>query len=153
MTPVATLIVSPAGELENVPPVAPVVIRVVVPVAQKVPPLTVAVGGQIVQVTVLEVVALLPHASIAVKVRVCDDEHEVVDTAPSLNVTVGVPHASEAVAVPSAAVISEAEGLHPRVVELPDVVIVGGAWSCVHVTVLTAVAELPHPSTAVNVLV
>ena len=56
-------------------------------------------------------------------------------------------------AVPSAAVISEAEGLQPSVVGLPDVVIVGGTWSCVHVTVLTAVAELPQASLAVKVLV
>ena len=34
----------PAGAALNVPPVAPVVVNVVVPVAQKVPPLTVAVG-------------------------------------------------------------------------------------------------------------
>ena len=44
ITPVAALIERPAGNAENVPPVAPVVVRVVVPVAQKVPPLTVAVG-------------------------------------------------------------------------------------------------------------
>ena len=91
--------VGPAGEEENVPPVAPVVVSVVVPVAQKVPPLTVAVGGQIVQVTVLVVVAVLPHSSIAVNVLVCEDEHEVVDTAPSLNVIVGVPQPSDAVNV------------------------------------------------------
>ena len=35
---------NPAGDAENVPPVAPVVVNVVVPVAQNVPPLTVAVG-------------------------------------------------------------------------------------------------------------
>ena len=46
ITPVAALIVSPAGAAENVPPVAPVVVRVVVPVAQKVPPLTVAVSDE-----------------------------------------------------------------------------------------------------------
>ena len=44
ITPVVVLIVSPAGDALNVPPVAPVVVRVVVPVAQNVPPLTVAVG-------------------------------------------------------------------------------------------------------------
>ena len=44
ITPVVVLIVSPAGDALNVPPVAPVVVSVVVPVAQKVPPLTVAVG-------------------------------------------------------------------------------------------------------------
>ena len=37
-------IFNPAGDALNVPPVAPVVVNVVVPVAQKVPPLTVAVG-------------------------------------------------------------------------------------------------------------
>jgi len=36
-------------------------------------------------------------------------------TAPSLDDIVGVPQASEAVAVPNAAVISEAEGLQPSV--------------------------------------
>ena len=46
ITPVVALITSPAGEEENVPPVAPVVVNVVVPVAQKVPPLTVAVGDE-----------------------------------------------------------------------------------------------------------
>src|SRR6476619_3453872 len=44
ITPVAGSITSPAGVAENVPPVAPVVVNVVVPVAQKVPPVTVAVG-------------------------------------------------------------------------------------------------------------
>ena len=43
ITPVVVFIFRPAGAL-NVPPVAPVVVNVVVPVAQKVPPLTVAVG-------------------------------------------------------------------------------------------------------------
>ena len=44
ITPVVVLITSPAGAAVNVPPVAPVVVSVVVPVAQNVPPLTVAVG-------------------------------------------------------------------------------------------------------------
>ena len=44
MTPVVVLITRPAGVALNDPPVAPVVVRVVVPVAQKVPPLTVAFG-------------------------------------------------------------------------------------------------------------
>src|SRR4026208_2499991 len=44
MTPDVVLMLSPAGEAENVPPVAPVVVNVAVPVAQNVPPLTVAVG-------------------------------------------------------------------------------------------------------------
>jgi hypothetical protein len=43
ITPVTGSMLRPAGAL-NVPPAAPVVDNVVVPVAQKVPPLTVAVG-------------------------------------------------------------------------------------------------------------
>src|SRR5258705_362964 len=57
ITPVVVLIVSPAGEEENVPPVAPVVVSVVVAVAQKVPPLTVAVGDAL-TVTVLVAIPL-----------------------------------------------------------------------------------------------
>ena len=57
ITPVAPLIVSPAGAAEKVPPVAPVVVSVVVPVAQNVPPLTVAVGDEL-TVTVLVAVPL-----------------------------------------------------------------------------------------------
>src|SRR6476659_9671587 len=44
ITPVVASITSPAGVAENVSPVAPVVVSVVVPVVQNVPPLTVAVG-------------------------------------------------------------------------------------------------------------
>ena len=57
ITPVVAFIESPAGAAENVPPVAPVVVRVVVPVAQKVPPLTVAVGEEL-TVTLLVAVPL-----------------------------------------------------------------------------------------------
>ena len=70
----------------------------------------------------------------------------------SLVVIVTGPHASVAVAEPRAALISEAEGLQPRVVAVPDAVIVGGVTSAVHDTVLEVVALLPHASTAVNVL-
>ena len=44
ITPVEAFIFNPAGAELKVPPVAPVGVNVVVPVAQKVPPLTVAVG-------------------------------------------------------------------------------------------------------------
>ena len=44
ITPAVVLMFNPTGDALNVPPVAPVVTRVVVPVAQNVPPLTVAVG-------------------------------------------------------------------------------------------------------------
>ena len=58
-------------------------------------------------------VAVLPQASLAVNVLVCDAEHDVVDIDPSLEVIDVVLQPSVAVAVPSAAEISEAEGLQP----------------------------------------
>jgi len=117
-------------------------------------PVAVIVGGirSLVHVTVLEVVAVLPHSSVAVHVLVCD-RVQVPVTGPSLWVTVGEPHASVAVADPSAALMAEAAGLHARVNVVPVAVIVGGERSFVHVTVLDVVIELPHPSVAVNVLV
>ena len=60
ITPVVALITSPAGA-ENVPPVAPVVVNVVVPVAQNVPPLTVAVGDEL---TVTLLVAVPLHGAV-----------------------------------------------------------------------------------------
>jgi len=73
--------------------------------------------------------------------------------APSLDVTIGVLHAAVAVAEPSAAVISEAEGLHPRVTEAGVIIIVGGLGALNQVTVLVTVAVLPQASTAVKVLI
>jgi hypothetical protein len=61
ITPVAILIESPAGAALNVPPVAPVVVNVVVPVAQKVPPLRVAVGDEF---TVTLLVAVPLHGAV-----------------------------------------------------------------------------------------
>ena len=46
--PDVALMISPAGVALKVPPEAPVVVRVVVPVAQKVPLLTVAVGVELI---------------------------------------------------------------------------------------------------------
>ena len=118
-------------------------------------PVIVMVGGlgAFVHVTVLEVVALLPQPSTAVNVLVCEAEQEVVDIVPSTKLRVGVPQASVAVAVPRAAAISDAVGLHPRVKVVPVAVMVGATWSAVHVTVLEVVAVLPQASIAVNVLV
>src|SRR5678816_2588921 len=87
------------------------------------------------------------------KVLTCEKAQPLEVTAPSVNVTIGVLHAAVAVADPSAAVISEAEGLQPRVTKAGVIIIVGGLGALVQVTVLTAVALLPQPSTAVNVLV
>ena len=68
-----------------------------------------------VQLTVREVVAVLPHTSVTINVLVCDPTHPIVEAAPSLEVIVVVAQASVAVAVPNAAVIEEEVGLHPRV--------------------------------------
>jgi hypothetical protein len=71
-------------------------------------------GGirSLVQVTVLEVVAELPQASIAVNILVCERSQPLLVTAPSREVTVGVPHPSVAEAEPSEVLISV--GLQPR---------------------------------------
>jgi hypothetical protein len=106
-----------------------------------------------VHVTVLAAVAELPQPSEAVNVLVCVNVQLLVVTAPSVNVTIGVPHAADAVAVPRAALISEAVGLQPRVGVAPVIIIAGGLGALDHVTVLDTVALLPQASTAVNVLV
>ena len=86
-------------------------------------------------------------------VLTCENAQPLEVTAPSVNVTIGVLQAAVAVADPSAAVISEAEGLQPKVFVVPDAVMAGGVLSLVQLTVLEVVAELPQPSTAVNILV
>ncbi len=120
-------------------------------------PLAVIAGGvlSLIHVTVLEVVAVLPQASLAVNVLVCDTPHAFVEVVvgASAGVTVTAPQASVPVADPKAALISEAEGLQPRVVVVPTAVIDGGVLSAVHTTVLDVVAVLPQASLAVNVLV
>jgi hypothetical protein len=117
-------------------------------------PVAVITGGirSLVHDTVLTAVAVLPQPSTAVNILVLDDEQLDVDTAPSVNVIVVVLQPSLAVADPSAASISEAEGLQPRVVAVPVAVMTGGIRSLVQLTVLIAVAELPQPSEAVKVL-
>ena len=104
-------------------------------------------------VIVLDAVAVLPQASIALNVLVCDREQLLLVTLPSLEVIVVLPQASVAVAVPRAALISAADGLQPSVVVVPLVVIVGAILSAVQVIVLDTVAVLPQISLAVNVLV
>src|SRR6186997_2561485 len=97
---------------------------------------------------VLEVVAVLPQASLAVNVLVCDALHEVVDIVASIAEIVVVLQPSVAVAEPRAASISEAEGLQPREVVVPFALTVGGVLSVDHVAVCTNGAlSLPHAST------
>jgi hypothetical protein len=88
-----------------------------------------------VQVTVLAVVAVLPQPSIAVNVLVCVTVQVEVVAGASEDVIVTGPQASVAVAVPSAALISDAEGLQPKVVAVPVVVMDGGVISTVLVIV------------------
>jgi len=87
------------------------------------------------------------------KVLTCEKAQPLEVTAPSVNVTIGVLQAAVAVAEPSAAVISEAEGLQPSVTKAGVIIIVGGLGALSQVTVLDIVAELPQPSAAVNILV
>ena len=67
-----------------------------------------------VHVTVLPTEDVLPHASDATNLLVCDRLHPVLFIAPSDCVTLAAPHASVAVAEPSAAVIAAGAGLHPK---------------------------------------
>jgi hypothetical protein len=107
----------------------------------------------VVHVTVEEAVAELPQPSEAVKVLVCEAEQPLDCTGPSVTVTAGDPQAAVAVADPSAAAISEAEGLQPSVGVAPVIIIAGGLGTLVHITVLVMVAVLPQASIAINVLV
>ena len=120
-------------------------------------PVAVIVGAvtSTVHVAVLDAVALLPQASVAVNVLVCERRHPLLCIAPVDEVTVAVPQASVAVAEPNAASIAAEVGLHPRapLPGVPVAVIVGAVTSTVHVAVLDALAVLPQASVAVHVLV
>jgi hypothetical protein len=120
-----------------------------------VPPVAVSVGAVIsnVHVAVRDVVAVLPQPSVAVHVLVCARPHPVLTIAPSVDVTVGVPQASVAVAVPNAPFIAAVDGLHPSSSAPPVAVSVGAVISNVHVTVREVVETFPQPSVAVHVLV
>ena len=74
-------------------------------------------------------------------------------TAPSVEPNDGAPQLSLADAVPRAAFIAAVDGLQPRDVVVPVVVITGAVWSNVQVTVLDAVAVLPQPSVDDQLLV
>jgi len=105
-------------------------------------------------VAVREVVAVFPHASVAVHVRACERKHPLLCSGPSTGEeTVAPAQPSVAVAEPSAASIAAVVGLHPRGVLLPEALIVGAVISTVHVTARNVVAVLPQASVAVNVLV
>jgi len=99
-----------------------------------------------------DAVAVLPQASVAVNVLVCDFTQSPVMPLVS-EVTVGVPQASVAVAEPSAASIAAEVGLHRFGFAVPVGMRVGAVMSTVQVAVREVVAVLPQASVAVNVLV
>ena len=104
-------------------------------------------------VTSLDTVDVLPQASFAVNVLVCDLKQSPV-TGPSLDVTVASPHASVAVAVPNAPFISLAAWIPSQ---CKCCTARCKCWCCyiilIHLTVRDVVDVLRHPSVAVNVLV
>ena len=91
-----------------------------------------------VHVAVLVVADVLPQASVATNVLVCMRRHPSLSIVPVDDVTVGVPHASVAVAAPRAASIAAELGLHARapLAGVPVAVITGAVTSTVHVAVL-----------------
>src|SRR5688572_7680823 len=98
-------------------------------------------------------VAILPQASVAVNVLVIIRWNPVAQLAglsvEPVMVTVGVPHASDAVGLTTAGMASV-----QLISTLAGVLTNAGAWlSAVHVMVLDAVTVLPQASLAVNVLV
>ena len=62
---------------------------------------------------VLDAIAVLPHASVAIHVLVCESKQPLLTILPVDVVTVGVPQASVAVAAPRAASIAADVGLQP----------------------------------------
>ena len=107
-----------------------------------------------IQSTDLDTVVVLPQPSLAVKVLTWSREHPVLNTGPSLGVTVGMPpQLSVAVAVPSALLISDAAGLQPSNDPVPPDVSTGGVRSSIQLTERDAVDVLPHPSLAIHDLV
>src|SRR5205085_7124896 len=117
---------------EAVPSAASIFVAVGLHPSVVVVPVAVIVGAVIsnVQLTVLDAVELLPQASVAVHVLVSVLSHPDDDTVLSVDVNVGVPQLSVAVADPSAASIVAAVGLQPRVVVVPVAVIKIGSASC-----------------------
>ena len=104
------------------------------------------------QLIVRDALEVFPHASLANHVLVCVRAQPLLPTAPVLGVGVTAPQLSVAVAVPNAASMTPAEGLHPRSALLavdPDAVIVGACASNVYVYTWLQVAVLPHASVAV----
>ena len=116
-------------------------------------PVAVMTGAMVstVQLMVLDILAVLPQLSVAVKVLVCVCSHPLndTDTGPSEAIVVTGPQLFVAVADPRASSISAAEGLHPRspLLEIEPVATTNGAMvSTVQLMVLETLALLPQSS-------
>ncbi len=107
----------------------------------------------LVNVIVWEAVPTLPHASVTVQVLVTENEQPDPTSGQSVNVAVRpVEQLSVTDAVPNAAVIAAAVGLHPTGDDAVTV-ITGACESLVKVIVWEAVPILPQASVTVQVLV
>ena len=95
----------------------------------------------------LTATATLPQASVTFHVLVCERLHPCEVTLPSAKVGVTAPQLSVAVAVPKAAFIVAALGLHPKApfVGVPVAVITGTVVSSVQVKVFKQVDERRLP--------
>ena len=106
----------------------------------------VIVGGvtSAVQVNTCAHVAVLPQASVAVYVLVCDRPHPLDVILPSADVIVGVPQASVAVAAPAAGIEA---GLHPSADPGGQKVMLGGVTSTTFTVCVQIKGEQPEQVT------
>ena len=106
-----------------------------------------------IQSIVLDAVCLLPHPSVAVKVRVFVRIHPNSKTGLSEYSTETFPQLSSALAVPRDCSREKLSGLHPACNDAPYRFSTGGIVSMIQCTVLDVLLTLPHESWEVNVLV
>src|SRR6476646_5998961 len=164
ITPVVASITSPAGVAENVPPTAPVVVSVVVPVAQNVPPLTVAVGlfDTVTCEVAVPVHGAVPKLYVIVYVLAVDAARSITPVVASITRPAGVaenvpPTAPVVVSV----VVPVAQNVPPLTVAvgLFDIVIcevavpVHGAVPKLYVIVYVLAADAPRSITPVVALI
>jgi hypothetical protein len=119
IAPVAASITSPAGSAENVPPVVPVVVNVVVPVAQNVPPLTVAVGlfDTVTCDVAVPVHGAVPKLYVIVYVLAADAPRSITPVAGSITSPAGVAeNVPPVVPVTTRVVVPELQNVPPLTV-------------------------------------
>src|SRR4030095_7393683 len=119
ITPVPASITSPAGVALNVPPVAPVVVKVVVPEAQNVPPLTVAVGlfDTVTCEVAVPVHGAVPKLYVIVYVLGADAPRSITPVAGSITSPAGVAeNVPPVVPVTASVVVPELQNVPPLTV-------------------------------------